>query len=117
MLQALETGRCVIAGNLPEFETAAVRWQAGQHQPDCVAAAVIAFDVLAPVAGGLMAFAGPLRRPEGPPPEWMSRSVGGRTRPDQLVTASPRRSYLSRSVKPSGYDPLGYARPTRRTVS
>ncbi|KQH78720.1 hypothetical protein AO501_29915 [Mycobacterium gordonae] len=116
MLQALETGRCVIAGNMPAFETAAVRWQAGQHQPDSVAAAVIAFDVLAPVAGGQTALVGPWHRPEGPLPTYLSRSVGGRTNPDQLATAPPRRGHLFRSVKPTGDNPLSYARPTRRTV-
>ncbi|MCV6965975.1 hypothetical protein H7J50_19500 [Mycobacterium intermedium] len=117
MLQALETGRCVIAGNLPDFETAAVRWQAGQHQPDCIAAAVIAFDVLAPVAGGQTTIVGPWHRPQSQPPEWMTRRIlNGRTSPDQLTTAAPHRSYLSRSVKPSGYDPLAYPRPTLRPV-
>jgi hypothetical protein len=59
MMQALETGRCVIAGNLAEFEVVAVQWQAGQHQPDQLAAAVIAFDVLAPTAGQAAVFVAP----------------------------------------------------------
>ncbi|WP_238981232.1 terminase large subunit domain-containing protein [Williamsia herbipolensis] len=45
LLQALETGTCRIAGHLPAFEEAATRWQSGQHQPDALAAAVIAHDV------------------------------------------------------------------------
>lgn len=49
LLQALEVGTCRIAGHLPEFESAAVLWQAGKHQPDSLAAAVVAFDTL--VAG------------------------------------------------------------------
>ncbi|TLF74038.1 hypothetical protein [Nocardia cyriacigeorgica] len=41
----LETGRCVIAGHqLSTLETQAVGWQVGQHQPDRVAAAIIAHD-------------------------------------------------------------------------
>lgn len=46
LLQALETGRCRIVGHLAEFEERAVTWQSGQHQPDSLAAALVAFDVL-----------------------------------------------------------------------
>jgi hypothetical protein len=46
LLQELEVGTCRLAGHLPALEDAAVLWQAGQHQPDRVAAAVVAFDVL-----------------------------------------------------------------------
>lgn len=56
LLAGLETGRCVIAGHLPELETAMVGWQPGQHQPDSVAAAVIAFEVLAASAGQRITF-------------------------------------------------------------
>ncbi|MBB3040163.1 hypothetical protein [Hoyosella altamirensis] len=49
--EALETGRCVIAGDLEGFESQAVTWQQGQHQPDRVAAAIIAYDHLVTSAG------------------------------------------------------------------
>lgn len=60
--QAFEVGTCRIAGHLPEFENAAVSWQAGQHQPDALAAAVIAYDRLA-AAGGGMTFGVPVGSP------------------------------------------------------
>jgi phage terminase large subunit-like protein len=46
LLQGLETGTTRIAGHLPDLEQAAVTWQAGQHQPDALAALVVAHDVL-----------------------------------------------------------------------
>lgn len=46
LLQALEVGTCRIAGHLPELEEAAVAWQQGAHQPDSLAALVVAHDVL-----------------------------------------------------------------------
>lgn len=42
--QAFEVGEFRLAGVHPAFETAATIWQQGAHQPDCVAAAVIAHD-------------------------------------------------------------------------
>ncbi|WP_241524295.1 terminase large subunit domain-containing protein [Mycobacterium paraense] len=112
MLQALETGRCVIAGSLPDFEAAAVQWQAGQHQPDQLAAAVIAFDVLAPIAGQQAVLTAPMRKSDRPPPEWMTRSLRGRPgigRPGTTVPSAHGRP-LSRSVRGGGYDPLAYVR-------
>ncbi|MCM6777907.1 terminase family protein [Nocardia sp. CDC159] len=45
---ATSTGRCrVVAYKLATYEAHAVRWQEGQHCPDRVAAATIAYDVLA----------------------------------------------------------------------
>lgn len=44
LLQALEVGTCRLAGYFPGFETKAVAWQAGQHQPDSLAALVIGHD-------------------------------------------------------------------------
>lgn len=109
LLQALETGRCVIAGNLPEFEAAAVQWQAGQHQPDQLAAAVIAFDVLGPVAGQQFTFVAPdytrriTDRPDISPDR---RSLS------QPTTPPSTRHYLARRVNGgSNYDPLAY--PTK----
>lgn len=66
LLQALEVGTCVLAGHFPRLEEAAVIWQSGQHQPDGVAALVVAHDVLAHAAGRSWQIASPL-----------SGSVGG----------------------------------------
>lgn len=84
LLAALETGRCRIAGYLPEFERQAVGWEAEQHQPDRVAAAVVAFDVLSHAITEPMRIVSVLdterRAREGklrPPPAWMTRKVGG----------------------------------------
>jgi hypothetical protein len=60
MLAALENGSCVIAGHLPDLEAAMVSWQPGSHQPDAVAAAVIAFDVLFQAAGQRCVIAAPV---------------------------------------------------------
>ncbi|MEU9805445.1 terminase family protein [Mycobacterium sp. NPDC050853] len=51
LLQALEVGNCRLAGYFPEFETRATAWQAGQHQPDNLAALVIGHDVCVHSAG------------------------------------------------------------------
>ncbi|MGV7633072.1 terminase large subunit domain-containing protein [Mycobacterium persicum] len=84
LLQALETGTCRIAGHLPDLEAAAVTWQAGQHQPDALAAVVVAHDVLVHAAGQQWHIVSPLdamrRAREGtmpPPPAWMRRRLGG----------------------------------------
>lgn len=84
LLAALETGRCRVAGFLPALEDQAVTWEAGKHQPDRVAAVVVAFDVLARSAGQQWGFVTPIdtmrRAREGrmpPPPEWMMRRIGG----------------------------------------
>lgn len=84
LLAALETGRCRMAGFLPDFEAQAVTWEAGQHQPDRVAAAVVAYDVLAHAVTEPMHIVTPMdvarRAREGklpPPPAWMRRRIGG----------------------------------------
>lgn len=60
--QALETGKCrTVEGALAVFEEQAADWQAGQHQPDRVAAAIIAHDKLAALASGGLQLASPLR--------------------------------------------------------
>ena len=51
LLQALEVGTARLAGFFPDFEARAVTWQAGQHQPDSLAAFVIGHDVLVHAAG------------------------------------------------------------------
>lgn len=58
LLQALEVGTCRLAGHFPELEEKSVTWQAGQHQPDRLAAMVVGFDVLVH-AGGAWSFAAP----------------------------------------------------------
>lgn len=84
LLAALETGRARVAGYLPDFEAQAVTWEAGQHQPDRVAAAVVAYDVLAHSIGRQWSIVTPLdvirEARQGklpPPPEWMTRRIGG----------------------------------------
>jgi hypothetical protein len=59
LLQALETGTCRLAGYLPALEDSAVTWQQGQHQPDSLAAVVVAHDVLVHSAGMTMTFGVP----------------------------------------------------------
>lgn len=85
LLQALETGTARIAGHLPGLEGTAVTWQAGQHQPDALAALVVAHDVLVHSLGAQIHVVSPLdvarRAREGtmpPPPAWMRRRIGER---------------------------------------
>lgn len=60
LLQGLETGMVRVAGHLPGFEDAACGWQVGQHQPDSLAALVVAHDVLVHAAGARVSFGVPL---------------------------------------------------------
>lgn len=60
LIQGLETGTTRIAGHLPGLEGVAVTWQAGQHQPDALAALVVAHDVLVHAAGQQWGFASPI---------------------------------------------------------
>jgi phage terminase large subunit-like protein len=59
LLQGLETGTVRLAGFLPDFEQAALTWQQGQHQPDALAALVVAHDVLIHAAGQQWSFSAP----------------------------------------------------------
>jgi hypothetical protein len=85
LLQGLEVGTCRLAGHFPAFEEAAVTWQAGQHQPDALAALVVAHDVLVHAAARQMHIAipdltarlGDRARPGGNP--LLSRRLGDRT--------------------------------------
>jgi hypothetical protein len=84
LLQGLETGTARIAGHLPDFEQAAVTWQAGQHQPDSLAALVVAHDLLVHSIGQQWGFSSPLdterrmrERPITAIPEYLRRRVGG----------------------------------------
>jgi hypothetical protein len=51
LIQGRETGTVRLVGMLPSLETQATLWQAGTHQPDCLAALTVAFDVLTHGAG------------------------------------------------------------------
>ncbi|QJD54090.1 terminase [Mycobacterium phage Slatt] len=86
MSQSFETGRArTIDYALATFEQQAVDWQAGQHQPDRVAAGIIVHDTIFDLMGGTMSIAAPPTgsNPSGgqgreipPPPAWMRRSIG-----------------------------------------
>ncbi len=84
LLQGLEVGTTRIAGHLPDLEQSAVTWQAGQHQPDSLAATVVAHDVLVHSIGQQWGFASPLdsaRRARENTitslPAWMTRRISG----------------------------------------
>ena len=81
--QALETKKCrTVEFAMRVFEEQAADWQAGQHQPDRVAAAVITHDRLAALAGSKMTIANPAKVAQGragaprKPPQWMTRKIG-----------------------------------------
>ena len=76
--QAVEVGTCVVvAHELAEMEMQARLWQVGQHQPDRVAAAVIAHDRLVQMQGRVATIASPINR-RGPDGNggWLARKVG-----------------------------------------
>ncbi|AYD82003.1 terminase large subunit [Mycobacterium phage Saguaro] len=75
--QSLETGRCrTVEFALAVFEDEAADWQAGQHQPDRVAAAIIVHDKLMELAGAGLHLTNPAAPPSGEPPAWMRRRIG-----------------------------------------
>jgi hypothetical protein len=84
LVAGLENGTVRLVGHLDSFEAQAVHWQGTQHQPDCIAAAVIAHDVLVHSVGLLHVVSmGDIKRRarDGtlpPPPAWMRRTIGGR---------------------------------------
>lgn len=76
--QAYELGKCRnVAVKMSVFEAQACDWQVGQHQPDRVAAGVIAHDRLAELSRGRMQTATPLGQRPGTAPAWLRRSVAG----------------------------------------
>lgn len=84
LLQALETGTARLAGHFPDLEAKAVVWQAGQHQPDSLAAFVIGHDVLVHAVGREWEFTIPGEESAGPASaggsvtgmdDWMSRRI------------------------------------------
>lgn len=115
LLQGLEVGTVRMAGHLPELEDAAVGWQVGQHQPDALAALVVAHDLLVHAFGAQVAFASPLdverRMREREPSLFADRM----SRPG-LGAASPVAARLSRTISGGGYDPLVAPRKTLRNL-
>lgn len=76
--QALELKRArVVEYKLGVFEDQAADWQAGQHCPDRVAAAVICHWRLSRLGSGQANFGAPLHGSARPAPEWLTRRVTG----------------------------------------
>lgn len=74
--QACEVGTCVVvAHELAAFEDQAVNWTVGRHQPDRVAAGVIAHDTLVTMMGKRANIARPIGSPTGQN-QWLTRRVG-----------------------------------------
>jgi hypothetical protein len=80
LIQGLEVGTVRLAGHFPALEEKAVTWQAGQHQPDQLAALVVAHDVLVHAVGREWQFAAPLSGQQGGSvtglQDWMRQRVG-----------------------------------------
>lgn len=79
MRQAVEVGSCVMVGEtMTEMESQARLWQAGQHQPDRLAASVIAHDRLVAMKGRAAQVGNPARSGSGAGPNaaWLARRVG-----------------------------------------
>ena len=75
--QAFETGKCkTVESKLAVFEAAAADWQAGQHQPDRVAAALIAHDRLAALNSGQVLMSVPITGSSVNTPSWLKRRIG-----------------------------------------
>lgn len=74
--QACEVGTCrTVEFKLGVFEDQACDWQAGQHQPDRVAAAIIAHDRLAALGTGRPTLAAPVSARPQDAPAWLKRSI------------------------------------------
>lgn len=111
LIQGLEVGTCRIAGYLPELEDAAVTWQAGQHQPDSLAALVVAHDLLIHAAGARMSISAPDLTAT------ISESGAGqrgRFLPTQSAATTSLPEYMAGSIEGARYNPLEYRRPTNR---
>ena len=115
LLQGLEVGTVRIAGHLPELEDAAVGWQVGQHQPDQLAALVVAHDVLVHALAGRATFTNPAHagglHDRGDTRSPIERRLGMRP---GLASVTPINRRLTRRISGSAYDPLAYGRSTRR---
>lgn len=74
--QAVEVGTCVVLGHeMAVLEDQAVNWTVGRHQPDRVAAAVIAHDRLMAMLGKQAQIGVPIGSTAGRNP-WLGRKVG-----------------------------------------
>lgn len=114
LLQGLEVGTVRIAGHLPDLEDAAVGWQAGQHQPDQIAALVVAHDVLVHALAGRITLTNPARLGslrDRDPRSPMEQRLGGRP---GMASVHPIDRRLTRRVGGGGYDPLATPRTTIR---
>lgn len=92
--QAFETRKCrTVEYKLSVFEAVAADWQAGQHCPDRVSAAVITYHRLAALASGQMTMAAPVTGRNSQAPEWMRRKVigAGHSKNPFARTLVPRR--------------------------
>ncbi len=105
LIQGLEVGTCRIAGYLSDLEDAAVTWQPGQHQPDSLAALVVAHDLLIHAAGSRMSIAGP---------DLTATIVDPGTGQRQTSATTSLPDYLRGNIDGARYDPLEYLRPTTR---
>lgn len=116
LLQGLEVGTVRVAGHLPELEDAAVGWQVGQHQPDQLAALVVAHDVLVHSLAQQVTFTNPAARgglrDRSDTRSPIEQRLGARPGLASVTSINPR---LTRRVSGGGYDPLAYGRPTRRS--
>jgi len=75
--QAVEVGTCVVLGHeMSDMEEQAVNWTVGRHQPDRVAAAVIAHDRLITMLGKQAQIGTPTRAGASGRNPWLSRKVG-----------------------------------------
>lgn len=78
--QAVEVGACVVLGHeMTAFEDQAVNWTVGRHQPDRVAAAVIAHDRLIAMLGKQAQIGSPLENQgllTAAHNAWLGRKVG-----------------------------------------
>lgn len=75
--QAVEVGTAAVLDHaMAAMESQAVFWQAGQHQPDRVAAAVIAHDRLVEMAGKVAHIGAPTRGSNHGRNDWLARKVG-----------------------------------------
>lgn len=118
LLQGLEVGTVRIAGHVPDLEQAAVGWQVGQHQPDQLAALVVAHDVLVHSLAERVSFTNPVdaerrfrERERDRALSPIEQRLGIRPGLASVTALNPR---LTRRVSGGGYDPLAYRRTTRR---
>lgn len=77
LLAQLENGKTCLVGHFPTWEAKATNWNAGQHQPDGVAALTVAHDELVHSAGLEWDIAVPFEtgREEIDMSDWMQRNI------------------------------------------